>query len=176
MPKEIKKWEEIVDIRTKKFNLIMLSVSIFLAITFTVLHLLSNIYVINVTPSIPLGIYKLEKFDGMLKKGDLVVYEVDDKYKNLTSIKGTMFKPVKPVAAFYEDKVEIKGNRIYVNGEDYGEIFPEISSNFNGKIKEDEVLTLSKVRGTFDGRYYGAIKKSKIEKKARLIYEFRIRR
>ena len=110
----------------------------------------------------------------MLKKGDLVVYEVDDKYKNLTSIKGTMFKPVKPVAAFYEDKVEIKGNRIYVNGEDYGEIFPEISSNFNGKIKEDEVLTLSKVRGTFDGRYYGAIKKSKIEKKARLIYEFRI--
>jgi len=109
-----------------------------------------------------------------LKKGDLVVYEVDDKYKNLTSIKGTMFKSVKPVAAFYKDKVEIKNNRIYVNGEDYGEIFPKVLSNFNGKIKEDEVLTLSKVKGTFDGRYYGAIKKSKIEKKARLIYEFRI--
>ena len=174
MPKEIKKREEIVDIRTRRFNLIMLSVSIFLAITFTGLHLLSKIYVINVTPSIPLGIYKLEKFDGALKKGDLVVYEIDNKYKKLTSIKGTMFKSVKPVVAFYEDKVEIKGNRIYVNDEDYGEIFPEISSNFNGKIKEDEVLTLSKVRGTFDGRYYGAIKKSKIEKKARLIYEFRI--
>ena len=174
MPEEIKKWEEIVDIQTRRFNLIMLSTSIFLAIIFTGLYILSKIYVINVTPSIPLGIYKLEKFDGVLKKGDLVVYEVDDKYKNLTSIKGTMFKPVKPVAAFYEDKVEIKGNRIYVNGEDYREIFPEISSNFNGKIKEDEVLTLSKVRGTFDGRYYGAIKKSKIEKKARLIYEFRI--
>ncbi|BBM45223.1 hypothetical protein [Leptotrichia trevisanii] len=58
-----------MDIRTKKFNLIMLSVSIFLAITFTGLHLLSEIYVINVTPSIPLGIYKLEKFDGVLKKG-----------------------------------------------------------------------------------------------------------
>ena len=174
MPKEIKKWEEIMDIRTRRFNLIMLSVSIFLAITFTGLHILSKIYVINVTPSIPLGIYKLEKFDGVLKKGDLVVYEIDNKYKNLTSIKGTMFKSLKPVAAFYEDKVEIKGNRIYVNGEDYGEIFPEISSNFNGKIKEDEVLTLSKIRGTFDGRYYGAIKKSRIEKKARLIYEFRI--
>ena len=174
MPKEIKKWEEIVDIRTRRFNLIMLSTSIFLAIIFTGLHILSKIYVINVTPSIPLGIYKLEKFDGVLKKGDLVVYEIDNKYKNLTSIKGTMFKSVKPVAAFYEDKVEIKGNRIYVNGEDYGEIFPEISSNFNGKIKEDEVLTLSKIRGTFDGRYYGAIKKSRIEKKARLIYEFRI--
>ena len=174
MPEEIKKWEEIVDIRTRRFNLIMLSISIFLAIIFTGLHILSKIYVINVTPSIPLGIYKLEKFDGVLKKGDLVVYEIDNTYKNLTSIKGTMFKSVKPVAAFYEDKVEIKGNRIYVNGEDYGEIFPEISSNFNGKIKEDEVLTLSKIRGTFDGRYYGAIKKSRIEKKARLIYEFRI--
>ena len=174
MPKEIKKWEEIMDIRTRRFNLIMLSVSIFLAITFTGLHILSKIYVINVTPSIPLGIYKLEKFDGVLKKGDLVIYEIDNKYKNLISIKGTMFKSVKPVAAFYEDKVEIKGNRIYVNGEDYGEIFPEIPSNFNGKIKEDEVLTLSKIRGTFDGRYYGAIKKSRIEKKARLIYEFRI--
>ena len=135
---------------------------------------MSKIYVINVTPSIPLGIYKLEKFDGVLKKRDLVVYEVDDKYKNLTSIKRTMFKSVKPVAAFYEDKVEIKDNRIYVNGEDYGEIFSKVSSNFNGKMKEDEVLTLSKVRGTFDGRYYGAIKKSKIEKKARLIYELRI--
>ena len=163
-----------MDIRTRRFNLIMLSISIFLAIIFTGLHLLSDIYVINVTPSIPLGIYKLEKFDGALKKGDLVVYKIDNKYKKLTSIKGTMFKSVKPVVAFYEDKVEIKGNRIYVNDEDYGEIFPEISSNFNGKIKEDEVLTLSKVRGTFDGRYYGAIKKSKIEKKARLIYEFRI--
>ena len=163
-----------MDIRTRRFNLIMLSISIFLAIIFTGLHILSKIYVINVTPSIPLGIYKLEKFDGVLKKGDLVVYEIDNKYKKLTSIKGTMFKSVKPVVAFYEDKVEIKGNRIYVNDEDYGEIFPEISSNFNGKIKEDEVLTLSKVRGTFDGRYYGAIKKSKIEKKARLIYEFRI--
>lgn len=174
MPEEIKKWEEIVDIRTRRFNLIMLSTSIFLAIIFTGLHILSKIYVINVTPSIPLGIYKLEKFDGVLKKGDLVVYEVDDKYKNLTSIKRTMFKSVKPVAAFYEDKVEIKDNRIYVNGEDYGEIFSEVSSNFNEKMKEDEVLTLSKVRGTFDGRYYGAIKKSKIEKKARLIYELRI--
>ena len=174
MPKEIKKWEEIMDIRTRRFNLIMLSVSIFLVITFTGLHLLSKIYVINVTPSIPLGIYKLEKFDGVLKKGDLVVYEVDDKYKGLTSIKGTTFKSVKPVAAFYKDRVEIKNNRIYVNDEDYGEIFQKISPVFNGKIKEDEVLTLSKVRGTFDGRYYGAIKKSKIEKKARLIYEFRI--
>ena len=174
MPEEIKKGEEIVDIRTRRFNLIMLSTSIFLAIIFTGLHILSKIYVINVTPSIPLGIYKLEKFDGVLKKGDLVVYEVDDKYKNLTSIKRTMFKSVKPVAAFYEDKVEIKDNRIYVNGEDYGEIFSKVSSNFNGKMKEDEVLTLSKVRGTFDGRYYGAIKKSKIEKKARLIYELRI--
>jgi type IV secretory pathway protease traF-like protein len=174
LPEEIKKREEIVDIRTRRFNLIMLSTSIFLAIIFTGLHILSKIYVINVTPSIPLGIYKLEKFDGVLKKGDLVVYEVDDKYKNLTSIKRTMFKSVKPVAAFYEDKVEIKDNRIYVNGEDYGEIFSKVSSNFNGKMKEDEVLTLSKVRGTFDGRYYGAIKKSKIEKKARLIYELRI--
>ena len=85
-----------------------------------------------------------------------------------------MFKSVKPVVAFYEDKVEIKDNRIYVNGEDYGEIFSKILSTFNGKIQKDEILTLSKVKGTFDGRYYGAIKKSKIEKKARLIYEFRI--
>jgi len=163
-----------MNIQSKKFNLTMFFASIFLATLFIGLHILSKIYVINVTSSIPLGIYKLEKFDGILKKGDLVIYEVDSKYKNLTNIKGTMFKSVKPVVAFYEDKIEIKGNRIYVNGEDYGEIFPKISSNFNGKIKEDEVLTLSKVRGTFDGRYYGAIKKSKIEKKARLIYEFRI--
>ena len=146
----------------------MLSISIFLAIIFTGLHILSKIYVINVTPSIPLGIYKLEKFDGVLKKGDLVVYEVDDKYKNLTSIKRTMFKSVKPVAAFYEDKIEIKDNRIYVNGEDYGEIFSEVSSNFNGKMKEDEVLTLSKVRGTFDGRILWCNKEVKNREKSKV--------
>lgn len=87
MPEEIKKWEEIVDIQTRRFNLIMLSTSIFLAIIFTGLYILSKIYVINVTPSIPLGIYKLEKFDGVLKKGDLVVYEVDDKYKKFDKYK-----------------------------------------------------------------------------------------
>ena len=163
-----------MNIQSKKFNLAMFSVSIFLVTLFIGLHILSKTYVINVTPSIPLGIYKLEKFDGILKKGDLIVYEVDSKYKNLTSIKGTTFKLVKPVAAFYNDKIEIKSNRIYVNGEDYGEIFSKILSTFNGKIQKDEILTLSKVKGTFDGRYYGAIKKSKIEKKARLIYEFRI--
>jgi len=163
-----------MNIQSKKFNLAMFSVSIFLVTLFIGLHILSKTYVINVTPSIPLGIYKLENFDGILKKGDLVVYEIDSKYKNLTNIKGTMFKSVKPVAAFYNDKIEIKSNRIYVNGEDYGEIFSKILSTFNGKIQKDEILTLSKVKGTFDGRYYGAIKKSKIEKKARLIYEFRI--
>ena len=163
-----------MNIQSEKFNLTMFFVSIFLVTSFIGLHILSKIYVINVTSSIPLGIYKLEKFDGILKKGDLIVYELDSKYKNLTSIKGTTFKSVKPVAAFYNDKIEIKSNRIYVNGEDYGEIFSKILSTFNGKIQKDEILTLSKVKGTFDGRYYGAIKKSKIEKKARLIYEFRI--
>ena len=68
-----------MNIQSKKFNLAMFSVSIFLVTLFIGLHILSKTYVINVTPSIPLGIYKLEKFDGILKKGDLVIYEIDSK-------------------------------------------------------------------------------------------------
>ena len=68
MLKEVKKQEKIMNIQSKKFNLAMFSVSIFLVTSFIGLHILSKTYVINVTPSIPLGIYKLEKFDGILKK------------------------------------------------------------------------------------------------------------
>ncbi len=95
-------------------------------------------YVINVTPSIPIGIYRVYDFDGNVKKGDLVMYTIEKKYQDLTALKGTDFASLKPVAGIYGDKIEIKNRKIFVNGEEYGEVvidkrFPI----FNGEIKEN---------------------------------------
>ena len=71
-----------------------------------------------------------------------------------------------------DDKIEIKNRRIYVNGEDYGEVvIDKRLPMFKEDLKENEVLTLSKRKLSFDGRYYGAISKDKILKKGKLVYE-----
>lgn len=162
-------------LKSKIIGRIILIFSCLLLLLLIILNTIGQNYVINVTPSIPIGIYRVYDFDGNVKKGDLVMYTIEKKYQDLTALKGTDFASLKPVAGIYGDKIEIKNRKIFVNGEEYGEVvidkrFPI----FNGEIKENEVLTLSKKRLSFDGRYYGAIAKDRILKKGRLVYEFQL--
>lgn len=138
---------------------------------------LSKNYGINVTPSVPLGIYKINRNIDVneIKKGDIIVYKLPIDYQKLTTLKSDEVLSLKKIVAVYGDKIEIKNSKIYINEDNYGNIinnnkFPK----FDGKLAKDEVLTLSKVEKSFDGRYYGGIKKSKIIGKAELIYEFKL--
>ncbi len=163
-------------LKNKKTYRIFLAIEITMIVFYLFLIYLSKNYAFNVTPSVPLGIYKIYKIKKgeTLKKGDLVIYEIPSELQKLTSLRNTDIPSLKPVAAIYGDKIEIKDNRIYVNNEDYGKIV--LNKNlpkFDGNLKEDEILTLSKVENTFDGRYYGGIKKNRIIRKARLVYEFK---
>ena len=163
-------------LKNKKTYRIFLAIEITMTVFYLFLMYFSKNYAFNVTPSVPLGIYKIYgiKKGETLKKGDLVIYEIPSELQKLTSLRNTDIPSLKPVAAIYGDKIEIKDNRIYVNNEDYGKIV--LNKNlpkFDGNLKEDEILTLSKVENTFDGRYYGGIKKNRIIGKARLVYEFK---
>ncbi|WP_373829061.1 S26 family signal peptidase [Bacteroides heparinolyticus] len=155
---------------------IFLVVEITMIILYLILMYASENYAFNVTPSVPLGIYRIYRIKPgePIKKGDFVIYEIPEELQNLTSLRNTDILSLKPVAATSDDIIEIKNQRIYINGEDYGKIISNKNIPvFNGKLNKEEVLTLSKAENTFDGRYYGGIRKDRIVGKARLVYEFK---
>ena len=163
-------------LKNKKLYKSLLIMEIILILIYLILMYLANNYVINMTPSVKLGVYKIHKIkeNEEIRRGELIIYEIPEQMQKLSTLKGTKIPSMKPVAAFYGDTIEIKNSRIYINGEDYGKIVENSKlPKFNGELKEDEVLTLSKVENTFDGRYYGGIKKEKIKWKAELVYEIR---
>ena len=129
---------------------------------------------INRTKSLPLGIYMYSNSNN-LKKGDIVVFNISDKWKNLTvlrNIKNVKIRFMKQIAADSNDKLEIRNNHLYVNGEDYGEYVNGIEKA-DLKISKGKFWVLSKEKNSLDSRYYGEISKDQIEKKAKLIYEFK---
>ena len=78
---------------------------------------------------------------------------------------------MKRIVADSKDKIEIIDNSLYVNGEDYGKYIEELP-RADIKINEGEYWVLSKKKNSLDSRYFGSIKESEIEKKAKLIYAF----
>lgn len=160
----------------KKTYKIFLIIEVTLIVIYLFLVYFSKNYAVNITPSVKLGVYRIYKIKEKeaIKKGDLVIYQIPEKFQQLSTLKGTDIPSLKPVTAVYGDKIEIKNSHIYINGEDYGKVIENKKlPHFNGQLKEDEVLTLSKVENTFDGRYYGGIKKNKIKGKAKLVYEIK---
>jgi len=79
---------------------------------------------------------------------------------------------MKKIIADHTDKLEIKDNHLYVNDEDYGEYVKSLPKA-DIKINRGEYWVLSKEKNSLDSRYFGSIKESEIEKKAKLIYEFK---
>ena len=138
-------------------------------------------YVINATPSLPLGIYKLKKPND-LKTGDIVLFDISADIKEIMAERGYIpnrrTKLLKTIGAFENNKVEIISNILYVDGENYGEIFdsdplgrklPQIKI----KVEKGYFLALTKQNLSFDSRYFGQIDLNRIKKKAELVYEFK---
>lgn len=130
-------------LKNKRTYRIFLTIEIIMIVFYLFLIYLSKNYAFNVTPSVPLGIYKIYgiKKGETLKKGDLVIYEIPSELQKLTSLRNTDIPSLKPVAAIYGDKIEIKDNRIYVNNEDYGKIV--LNKNlpkFDGNLKKMKFL------------------------------------
>ena len=134
--------------------------------------ILNSIFTYNVTPSIQKGLYIRNFSNRPLKKGDVVLETVpfdgsvkvdnEKRLKALGVIKNGKISKLKNVEGTAGDTLHLIGNHIYVNSEDYGEIF-----NFGGKdyvtlfknkydnytLKQGEYIALSKRSQSYDGRY-----------------------
>ena len=149
-------------------------------IIFSLIYFKCN-YVINVTTSLPLGIYRLEKVKD-LKQGDIVLFDIDEKDKQMMLereyIPAKNTKLLKTIGALENNKISITDNILYVDGENYGRILdkdledrklPDIEI----KVDKGNFLALTKKNLSYDSRYFGQINLNKIEKKAKLVYEFK---
>lgn len=138
-------------------------------------------YIINVTPSLPLGIYKLEKVKD-LKKGDVVLFDINKEEKEMMFERGYIpykkTKLLKTVGALEDNKINIVDNILYIDEENYGRILDKDLENrklpsIDIKVEKGNFLALTKKNLSYDSRYFGQVSLDKIEKKARLVYEFK---
>lgn len=127
-------------------------------------------FVLNISSSIPIGIYKVDK-NIDFRRGDIVTFSTK-KYKDILdypgSIKNITFS--KYVAGISGDYIRIENNKIYINDKEKGNIFKV--DGLNNKlpqlkekkyiVKVNEVFVLGTNDKSFDSRYYGCIKKSNV--------------
>lgn len=140
-------------------------------------------YTINLTKSLPRGIYKLYPATN-LQIGDIVIFNVPEKTKKY--LYGRHYVPklvttiMKHISATEKDKINIINNEIFINNVSWGKItkmdskgrrLPELSKN-DLIPKHGEFLPLAKTKNSFDGRYFGTIKLNKIKNKAKLVFAF----
>lgn len=150
---------------------------IILGLVYTVKLYIYNNYCINITPSIPKGIYKLKKIES-LERNKVVYIEIPDNAKKI--IWGREYLPkhinylVKYIKGIPGDTIQVKSNSLYINGEFEGSIR---KYDLQGKkldselpidyiLKEEEYILLGSDDNSYDSRYFGIIKKDKILKEA----------
>lgn len=147
------------------------------------LYSIKENYIINPSKSLPRGLYRLYPPTN-IKKGDIVVFEISEDLQNYMKQRGYILNNVttlmKKVAAFSDDTVEIKNQEIFINNISWGKIYEFDSKDRplrkleseNLILKEDEFLALSTIDKSFDSRYFGTIKMSKIVAKSKIFLKF----
>ena len=130
---------------------------------------------INVSSSLPVGIYLIKKDDGKPKKGDLVLSCIPKLYANFAFERGYLtsgkcnnkIAPVgKYVAATAGDSVETTPEGIYINKKLIKNSQAQVKDangremfrqNINRVLQANEILLLNEKENSFDGRYFGII-------------------
>lgn len=154
----------------KGINKVLLAFWILFVAIVTSYLILTKLFWFNISPSIPLGIYREIKID-RINNGDIVVFKMDENFEKYSSTKNIL--TAKKIVATYNDKLEIQNNHLFVNGEDYGEYIKGIE-RADLKLSKDGYWVLSKEKYSLDSRYFGEIKKKDILKKVELVYKVNI--
>lgn len=171
------------NIKKKKINYTPLIIIIGLGIFLFILKDISKHITINISRSLPRGVYRLYtplKID----RGDIIVFPIPENVRETFEKRKYTSKFVtsimKKAAAFENDNITIKKEVLYINNTAWGKIYkydskfralPELSLE---EIipKKNEILPLSNVDHSFDGRYFGPIEEKKIIYKAELLFTF----
>lgn len=125
---------------------------------------------INITPSIPMGLYFLKPYDKetSLKKGTFVVFSVPQK---ATKNREYYEDFIKEIVGTYQDNIEVKNNKIYINNklmgdilekDSYGNSIRTLKEGKQEKIKQNEYFVMGSNPKSYDSRYWGAINKKDI--------------
>lgn len=149
-------------------------------IIFSLIYFKCN-YVINVTPSLPLGIYRLEEVKN-LKQGDIVLFDINKETKQRMFERGYIpvksTKLLKTIGALENNKITIINSILYIDGESYGRILDKDLENrvlpsIEIRVDKGNFLALTKKNLSYDSRYFGQVSLNKIERKAKLVYKFK---
>jgi type IV secretory pathway protease TraF len=111
---------------------------------------------INVSPSTPLGLYRLHPVARPLTRGTLVIVHVPG-----WSARTVPF--LKPVAAVASEWVCRLGGTLMIHKEDYGPIYEESGGHriphLDGcmQVPDDHVFLASKADRSLDSRYFGPV-------------------
>lgn len=169
-----------MDLKNKRLkslkSFLKLLCSVFIIVYVIKLYVYNN-YCINISASIPKGIYKLKKIDEF-ERDKIVYLEIPDNAKS--TIWGREYLPkqvnhlVKYIRGVPGDLIQVKSDKLYINSEYKGnikKIDPQgriLDSQLpqNYVLKKDEYILLGSDDNSYDSRYFGVIKKEKILKEA----------
>jgi hypothetical protein len=148
-----------------------------LGIALICMCILKHFFIYNVTSSIQTGLYMRVFPTFPVKKGDVVVEFVpygkgikakDEKRLRETGIiSDGMIRKIKTVAGVSGDVITVRGENVFINDTDYGQILAfegkdyltEFKNKYDGYVlKQNEYIALSKRTGSLDGRYEDGVR------------------
>lgn len=145
----------------------MLDVLLVAGLFGTVKWALSGHLIVNVTPSIPPGIYWVSA-NGTPKRGDLVTFPIPEAARDLLRERGYVPESVKllskPVAAIGGDHVCVRDHHLFINEgavstvlqlDRLGRPMPE--SRFCGSLLASELFVATHHDNSFDSRNFGPV-------------------
>lgn len=115
---------------------------------------------VNLSPSVPMGLYRLHAVPATLDYGDLVLFPVPASVRPWHS---AWFPLLKPVAGLPGDTTCINSNGYTINGADYGSVHTEADGKPLPRLRgcflvvPGQVLTASSVPKSLDSRYFGPV-------------------
>jgi signal peptidase I len=122
-------------------------------------------YRVNVTPSLPLGLYHLAPLHHPLRHGDLVTFTLPASRR----LHRVLANFTKPVAGLPGDHVCVQEGRLLIHGTDYGPVLPDAPAHALQEgacvtVGEGHIFTASVYPRSYDGRYYGMIPIAEVQR------------
>ncbi|WP_372712935.1 conjugative transfer signal peptidase TraF [Ilyobacter sp.] len=164
----------------KKYNFYLI---IFILSLVSILFALRNHLTINVSSSLPRGVYWLAEAEE-IERGDMVLFNIPKKSEKYIHgrkyLKKDIKKLLKKVVATEKERIVRIDDRLYINGKFHsyikskdsnGRTLPYLSTR-DLQPRFNELFVLGTNPNSFDSRYFGAINRSEIEKKAKLILKY----
>lgn len=156
---------------------------------FSLILFQKNGFIVNISKSLPLGIYKTYPITEVIKEGDIVVFIPNEKNKNFMIERGYLGKDnlvktlMKKVVGVEGDIFTVKktplGLVLYKNEETIlGGVatrdskYRELNHISYLKLEKDEYFLVGESFNSYDSRYFGSVKKEEILYKASAIFTF----